>query len=113
MGLWVPNRIVLGAFLIAMASAVIVVLAALSGPWLDLPLKAEDGAIRIARGGSGPAKAAGSQLVSIARADGGEPLVLEPSDLIEEPDLLGSYAEIRALFARQSALAAALREGPV
>jgi two-component system sensor histidine kinase DevS len=114
MGLWVPNRIVLGAVLIAIASAAIVVLTALREPWLDLPLKSDASAIQIGKADpAGPAKAAAGQLISITRADGGEPVVLEPSDLIEEPDLLSSYAEIRRLFARQSALAAALRQGPV
>src|SRR5688572_21160168 len=108
MGLWVPNRIVLGAVLIAIASAAIVVLTALREPWLDLALKSDAGAIQVGKGDpAGPAQAAG-QLVAIGRADGSAPLVLEPSDLIEEPDLLSSYAEIRRLFARQSALAAAL-----
>lgn len=43
----------------------------------------------------------------------GKSMTLSPADLIEEPDVLESYAAMRAFIARQDEIAAVLRNGPV
>ena len=51
-------------------------------------------------------------LVGLADASG-TTLTLSAADLIEEPDVLDSYAAMRSFYARQEALARLLRQGPV
>ncbi len=53
-----------------------------------------------------------ASLVSLTDA-AGETLTLSPADLIEEPDVLESYAAMRVFFARQDRIARMLNAGPV
>lgn len=53
-----------------------------------------------------------ASLLSLTDAAGNR-LVISPSDLIEESDVLDSYAAMRAFYARQGEIAALLRIGPV
>lgn len=83
---------------------------ALQMPWLDLRLQAgaDDGVIavqsRIA------AMPAGARLLSIA-APGQPAMALAAKDLLEDPGVLGTYADYESFLARQQALASVLR-GP-
>lgn len=51
-------------------------------------------------------------LVALTDATG-KTLALSPADLIEEPDVLKTYAAMQAFFDRQDEIAAMLRRGPV
>ncbi|HHX90653.1 MAG TPA: histidine kinase, partial [Paracoccus sp.] len=53
-----------------------------------------------------------SSLVTISGQDGRR-IQLTSQDLMEEPDALETYADMRAFFARQDEIAAILRHGPV
>lgn len=48
----------------------------------------------------------------LADATGGR-VTLAPADLLEEPDVLDSYADMRAFFARQDLITTMLRNGPL
>ncbi len=84
-------------------------------PWLGLDLAADatTGEVRVTGvDADGPMAAAlqGRTPATLTAIDG---LALTATDRIEEPDFLGSYGEVRTLFAAQSAAVAALRDAPV
>lgn len=97
----------LGYCLAAIALAVAL---ALHMPWLGLGLAAgPDGSVTVER--SQPAAIpAGAHLLGIA-VPGQPMLALTAEDLMEEPDMLESFARMDSFFARQSQFAAVLR-GP-
>ena len=99
----------LAALLAALVALLAGLLAGLQ-PSLGLQLAPGPGVLVVASVTPGsPAQAAGiavgSQLLALAPAAGGEPLTLEPRDLIEDPDLLPSYAEWQRFYVRQDRLA--------
>lgn len=83
---------------------------ALQMPWLGLRLAPgpEEGVAVVAS--AIPAIPAGARLLSIA-GPGREAIALTAEDVMEEPDMLDSYARYDGFFVRQDALAAVLR-GP-
>lgn len=97
----------LGYCLAAIALAVAL---ALHMPWLGLRLAAgPDGGVAVERSQSA-AIPAGARLLGIATP--GQPMrALAAEDLMEEPDMLESFARMDGFFARQSQFAAVLR-GP-
>jgi signal transduction histidine kinase len=111
----VPFRATLAA---ALASVLICAAGAATlraAPWLGLDLVADAATGKVAVAGvdaGGPAAAAlaGRVPATLTAIDG---VALTATDRIEEPDFLPSYREVRALFAAQSAAAAALRDAPV
>lgn len=99
------------------AFALAAVWGALRAPWLGLELAVEtpaappaEGAppravvaVRSARGPSA-ALAGARELVALRRPDGSGAFVIEPTDLIEEPDFFDDYPAMEAFYARQTAL---------
>lgn len=89
-------------------------------PWLGVTLApgpGGSGVIVAARDPQGPAAALdpGVHLRALRSAEAapGSGLALSAEDLTEEPDTLADVAAMRAFFARQSAIDAILRAGPV
>ncbi|WP_206050330.1 sensor histidine kinase [Oceaniglobus ichthyenteri] len=91
-------------------------------PWLGLKLGVgADGDVvieQVSHAADVPQDITGARLVSLARSvnAGSEPgtrVILEPRDLIEEPDSIGSAEELQRFFARQDQLVEMLRGGPV
>jgi signal transduction histidine kinase len=119
-----PARVMVSALLLAFALLAAAVGVATWQPWLGLQLRVVappgldadaghievQGATRASPAASMPAHA---RIVGIAPldADGrlGPVMALQGDDLLEEPDVLDSYTEMRQLFARQERIAAMLR----
>ncbi|WP_116655116.1 sensor histidine kinase [Pelagibacterium sediminicola] len=81
---------------------------AFEGLWID---GVEQGSPAVDQPGAGiPASVA--SLVAITGIDG-TTIRIAPGDLIEEPDTLETYADMRAFFARQGEIAAILRQASV
>lgn len=80
---------------------------ALDGPWLGLRLAAQGEGV-VVMGSSGPSAQVppGVQLMAIQAA--GTTLDLAAGDLLEEPDVVDTYAQMDAFFDRQSQLASVL-----
>lgn len=111
---WVRRAAMLGAVLIAAIGCALALQLASWTPALDLSLRWEDGAARVAgvhrHGPAGQAGVqAGMRLQALSAPAGGARFVLEPIDLVEDPDQLPSYADWARFFERQSALVALLR----
>lgn len=99
---------VLGYVLAAMALAIGL---SLQAPWLGLQLVADGAQVRVlASQGPSAAVPAGAVLRSVRATDGGAALELQAADLLEEPDVLPSYAQMDAFFARQQHLAQVLAQ---
>lgn len=81
---------------------------ALGQPWAGLDRQAgEDGALTVlAVAPGGPAEAAGLQPGTVVQAVGG--IVIEPQDLMEEPDMLETYDRFARFMDRQTDLARVL-----
>lgn len=122
-----PARVFVSALLLAFALMAVAVGMAMWQPWLGLQLRVvtlpgldDDAGQLVVQGATraGPAASipARARVVSLAPLDvagrAGPAMVLESGDLIEEPDVLDSYIEMRRLFARQERIAAMLL-GPV
>ncbi|MBN8775112.1 sensor histidine kinase [Thiomonas arsenitoxydans] len=104
-------RILMAALLLTLAGVTTALYIALNQPWLGLTLSSRVDAyspgievLHIARNGPAAAIAQGSRLLSISA--GGQRVVLQPSDLIEEPDYFDTYAEVERFFQRQTQIAA-------
>lgn len=106
-----PAVILTGAALLGALLALTVVLLALRQPWLGLSLATSDDKVIVAAvAPDGPAAAlpVGAQIVSLTGANIG-PIILEPRDLLEEPDVSETYVALREFFARQNHFSNALR----
>ncbi|NNM76425.1 histidine kinase [Sphingomonas sp. ID1715] len=80
---------------------------AISRPWLGLTFAVhESRAIHVV---SAPGMDLTAKQVTAIRGNDGQRVAIEAGDLIEEPDTLATYADMRRFFARQSALAGMLR----
>jgi len=92
-----------------MAGAVLIQLA-ISRPWLGVTFAADEtGAIHAAPAPGLDRSLTGPAQVSALRGTDGNRVAIEAGDLIEEPDALATYADMRRFFARQSALAGMMR----
>lgn len=120
-----PYVLLSAAVTLSVILAVVMLGLAMDQRWLGLKLEAEPGlAIPVSFDGlwidavehDGPAAqqpgagipASVASLVAIAGADGRR-VRLVPGDLMEEPDALGTYADMHAFFARQGEIAGVLR----
>ncbi len=93
----------------------LVTLFALRQPWLGIDFTHRDDAVFIAAvAPDGPAASLppDTRVVALANSSG-EPITLEPRDLLEEPDVIETYAAFAEFFARQTRLSAALRSGEI
>jgi two-component system, NarL family, sensor histidine kinase DevS len=108
----------------SVAAAMFMLGLAMDQRWLGLRLTAApnltvqvpfDGVWIEAAHPSGPAAALPGGVASLIAITGrdGHRLALEPGDLLEEPDTLASYAQMRAFFARQSRIIETLNNWPV
>lgn len=92
-------------------------LAATQRPWLgiDFGADASAGSVRVDRvDPTGPAAFVPEASVVLAlEGAAGQRIALVPGDLVEDPDGAESYAQLRAFFARQDALAGMLDAGTV
>lgn len=88
-----------------MASTVLVQLT-ISRPWLGVTFAADEtGAIHAAPAPGLDRSLTGPAQVTALLGNDEHRVVIEAGDLIEEPDTLATYADMRRFFARQSALA--------
>ncbi len=101
----------MAALLLTLAGVTAALYIALNQPWLGLTLSSRADAygpgievLHVARNGPAAAIAKGSRLLSISAS--GQRVVLQPSDLIEEPDYFDTYAEVERFFQRQTQIAA-------
>jgi signal transduction histidine kinase len=111
MALWLPNRIVQATLLVCAVIVALTLGAALRQPWLGLSLTASPetrSVTFVTPNPAGPARGiAPAQLASVG------PVVLEPDDLAEDPDMFESYEQTSRFFQRQIALAGLLRQPSV
>ncbi len=107
-----PSRWLFAALAYAMATVALGIGLSIQAPWLGLRLTAADGAVRVlASQGPSAAVPAGARLLALkGRGDRDEERViaLQAEDVIEEPDVMGSYAQMDGFFARQQHIAAVL-----
>ena len=112
-----PALMLLAGFLVALALTSAALLLALGQPWSGLNLApSADGGVLVASadaGGPNPTIPAGSRLIALAAGPDTERLPLVASDLVEEPDTLGTFAAMARFFARQGRLQALRSEGSV
>ena len=100
-----PATVMIGLVLAALMASAVLIQLATSRPWMGLAFAAdESGAVRAEpapgadRSGFDPAR------VIAIRGSDGRTVPIEAGDLIEEPDTLATYADMRRFFVRQSAL---------
>lgn len=104
-----PSRWLFAAFAYALVTAALTVGASLQTPWLGLTLAPTEGKVRVvASQGPSTAIPAGATLLGLyadtdigsAHSSAAE-VPLQAEDLIEEPDVMGTYTQIDGFFARQ------------
>ncbi len=112
------------AVMASLALAVGIIWLATQQPWLGVQLGVgSSGEIiieRVDRGSNVPAQFAGARLISLAPSEGATPdlraqtaLTLEPNDLIEEPDAIGTPELLSRFYARQDQMIMMMRSGPL
>ena len=109
-----PSLWLLAALIYVLAAVALAIGLSLQAPWLGLQLQPVDGQVRVVGSAHGPSAGvpAGAALLSVGTADG-TTLELQAGDLIEEPDVLPSYAQIDGFLARQQAIAQVLAQPQV
>ncbi|MFT4193514.1 ATP-binding protein, partial [Ottowia sp.] len=113
---WLLRHAIVLAGAVAVLLGVLATALALAQPWMGLRLQAQGDVAVIARvEPASPAAAAGvpgnATLLALVPGDGTRVLRLEPADLIEDPDMFGSYAEWGRFYQRQD-LAAQMLHAP-
>lgn len=100
-----PATVMIGLVLAALLASAALIQVATSRPWLGLAFAAdESGGVRVAPvPGADRSRVVAARVVAIRGSDG-RTVAIEAGDLIEEPDTLATYADMRRFFARQSAL---------
>ena len=109
MALWLPNRIMQGGLLLCAVAVALTLWMALRQPWLGLGLNpsSEPALIRlVSTHPSGPSRdiAAPAQLIAVGS------VILEPDDLVEEPDMFETYEQTIRFLQRQTALSNLLQQ---
>jgi two-component system sensor histidine kinase DevS len=101
-----PAAVMIGLVLAGLLAGAILIQVAISRPWLGLAISTDEaGVVRVAPApGSGQSAVAPGRIGAL-RGDDGRAVAVEAGDLIEEPDTLATYSEMRRFFVRQSALA--------
>ncbi len=112
-----PAAVLFTALGAGLALAIFMLVLATNRPWLGLGLVADpeaDGLRIVSADATGPARDIPPRgtLASLTGADGSA-IALLGSDLVEEPDVFETYAEMGAFFARQGVVEAILRSGHV
>lgn len=97
--------VMIGLVLAAVLAGAVLIQVAISRPWLGLAIWTDEaGVVRVVPAASSDQLATEwGRMVAVRSEDGGT-VAVEAGDLIEEPDTLATYAEMRRFFARQSAL---------
>lgn len=103
-----PARILTLVLLINLVATALAVHLALATPWLGLTLRAGAAGEAVIAHSAATAFPAGARLVGLAPADGGPAVAVEAGDLLEEPDVIVSYAGMAAFLERQDRLASVL-----
>ncbi|MBK6707551.1 MAG: ATP-binding protein [Sphingomonadales bacterium] len=100
-----PASAIIGLVLAALLAGATLLHAAISRPALGVVFTADQsGAVRVAPApGDDQATISASRVIAI-RGNNGRTFAIEAGDLIEEPDTLATYADMRRFFARQTAL---------
>ena len=109
-----PSRWLWGALAYVLVALACAIALSLHAPWLGLRLVPVGEQVRV-QASEGPSAAipAGAVLLSLRATAGGAGLSLQASDLMEEPDVLPSYAQMDAFFARQQQMADVLAQPQV
>ena len=115
---WLQRNAILVAALAAVLGAALAMALAALQPWVGLRLAPQgNGVVVRAVVPGSPAEGAGlrtgMRLLALAAPDGGPAVVLEPADVIEDPDLFNRYAEWGRFYERQDRLVQLLAGGPV
>ena len=97
-----PSRWLLAAFAYTLIALAVAIALSLRTPWLGLRLVPVGEQIHV-QASQGPSATVpvGSILLALRATAGGQAFELQASDLMEEPDMLSSYAQMDAFFARQ------------
>jgi len=99
-----PATVIIGLVLAGLLAGAILVEVATNRPWLGLAFSApESGVVGMAPVHGADQAMNPGRVVAIRKNDG-RMFAIEAGDLIEEPDTLATYADMRRFFARQSAL---------
>lgn len=109
-----PSRWLFAAFAYVLIAIALTIGLSLQPPWLGLRLSPTnaDNAVRVdASLGPSAAIPAGARLHSVH--SGEATITLQAEDLIEEPDVMGTYAQIDGFFARQQQIASILAQPQV
>ena len=95
----------IGLVLAGLLAGAVLIQMAISRPWLALAFTADDsGIIHVTPASGVDGSAIVSGPIAAIRGSDGRRVAIEAGDLIEEPDTLATYAEMRRFFARQSML---------
>jgi len=111
-----PSLWLFAALAYNLAAAALAIALATHAPWLGLRLAPmeKEAAVRV-EASQGPAVAVtpGALLLSLRTGPSQEPVALQAEDLIEEPDVMATYAQIGAFFARQQRITEVLAQPQV
>lgn len=109
-----PSRWLWAAIGYVLLATALAIGLALQAPWLGLQLVPVGNAVRVQHS-AGPAAAvpAGAELLSLQATTEGAAVHLQAGDLIEEPDILASYAQMAAFWMRQQQIAEVLAQHQV
>ncbi len=110
-----PSRWFLAAFVYTLLALTVTIALSLQEPWMGLrlvPLSAGESMQVQVQSSQGPSAVipAGAVLLSMRATAGGAAIQLQADDLMEEPDVLGSYAKMDAFFARQQQITEVLAQ---
>jgi signal transduction histidine kinase len=112
-----PSRWLFAAFAYALVTAAVTMGLSLQTPWLGLRLAPWKEGVRV-EASQGPAAAipVGARLLglrTVGAGPGAAEIALRAEDLIEEPDVMSTYAQIDGFFARQEQIASVLAQPQV
>lgn len=101
-----PATVMMGLVLAGLLAGLVLIQVTLNRPWLGLAFTANEfGAIHVRSASGVDRSTTGPAQVTAIRGSDGQRISIEVGDLIEEPDTLATYSDMRRFFARQSALA--------
>lgn len=101
-----PAIVMMGLVLAGLLAGLVLIQVTLNRPWLGLAFTANEfGAIHVRSASGVDRSTTGPAQVTAIRGSDGQRIAIEVGDLIEEPDTLATYSDMRRFFARQSALA--------
>ncbi|WP_298211758.1 ATP-binding protein [Acidovorax sp.] len=112
-----PSRWLFAAFAYTLAAVALAIGLAIQAPWLGLQLATDGDLVRV-ESSQGPSASvpAGAALLAVqggAASAHQAAIQLQAIDLIEEPDVMGTYAQIDGFFQRQQQITAVLAKPQV